>query len=144
MEKAFTHTTQHVIGYGRAAAHGLGLKRGSIPYYVVLLVVGFAVSGLLHCGGDAMFGLRRLGSSLFIFQIQAFGIALEQSVLYTAKQLNWSIPGVRVVGFCWVILWFYFTAIGFISDQIENGVADGAFLPFSPIGALFSACGVSV
>ena len=141
---AYILVRQHVIGYGRAAARGFGFQRGSVLYYVVLLIVGFGVSGLLHCGGDAMFGLRRLGSSLFIFQIQAFGIALEQSVIYTAKRLNWTIPGGRAIGFCWVIVWFYFTASEFMSAQIETGVADEGFLPFSPIGLLLSACGVSV
>ncbi|KIY70094.1 hypothetical protein CYLTODRAFT_348246 [Cylindrobasidium torrendii FP15055 ss-10] len=130
--------SRHVIGYGKAASKALGLEPRSTLSYVVLLLVGFFVSGLIHCGGDAMFGWREFGDSMFIFQIQALGILAEKAFANTVQRLGIR-PGVvltRAVGFAWVAAWFWLTARMFVVSCIKKGLADTFITPISVVGPL--------
>ncbi|KAF9014507.1 hypothetical protein BDZ89DRAFT_1076557 [Hymenopellis radicata] len=129
-----TRVTCH--GLWQSHVHALGFKRGSVPAYITLLIVGFIVSGILHCGGDAMFGLNRFGA----------GIAFEQAVMHLGWRLGIR-PGFyagRLIGYLWVLQWFRFTASEFIDSQIRGGAGHHDIVPVSVVRPLLRICGVSV
>lgn len=137
---------KHVMGYGKATSMALGFKRGSVPAYITLLFVGFIVSGILHCGGDAMFGLNRFGQSMYIFFIQAAGIAFEQAVMLFGWRLGIR-PGFyagRLIGYLWVLQWFRFTASDFIDSQIRGGAGHHDIVPVSVVRPLLRLGGVNI
>ena len=88
------------------------------------LYVAFFVSGLVHQAGDCMFEKRILYRSLNFFLLQAAAITFEDFFIYVAKRFlrwwdikltlgksdeSWTETFVRVLGYCWVVLWLCFT-----------------------------------
>ena len=116
---------QTVSGLGKLVANRiLKIPRGTNASFYTQLYVAFFVSGLIHQAGDCLFEKRIVYRSLNFFLLQAVAITFEDFVIYIAKRflLRWGIkltPGkageswtemfVRVMGYCWVVVWFCFS-----------------------------------
>ena len=129
-------------GLGKLVANKfLKFPRGTNRSSYAQLYIAFFLSGLLHFAGDFMIEKRMVYRSFKFFLLQAVGITFEDFVIYIAKRLlrwrgiefkpgkadeSWAEAVVRVVGYCWVTLWFYWTlpmwldelsALGFSSQD---------------------------
>ena len=129
-------------GLGRLIANKfLRFPRGTNRSSYTQLYIAFFLSGLLHFAGDYMIEKRLVYRSFKFFILQAVAITFEDFVIYIAKHLlrwrgielkpekaggSWAEVVVRVVGYCWVTLWFCLTfpiwldepnAIGFSSTD---------------------------
>ena len=111
-----------VAGLGKLVANKfLKFPRGTNRSSYTQLYVAFFLSGLLHFSGDYIFEKRIVYRSFKFFLLQAVAITLEDFVIYVAKRLfrqrgielkpgkadeSWAEAVVRVIGYCWVTLWF--------------------------------------
>ena len=111
-----------VAGLGRFVANKvLKVPRGTNWSSYIQLYIAFFLSGLLHSAGDFMFERRLVYRSFKFFLLQAVAITFEDFVIYITKRLlrqrgvelkpgkvDESSVGavVRVIGYCWVTLWF--------------------------------------
>ena len=103
-------------GLGRLVANKLlKLPRGSNRSSYTQLYIAFFLSGIIHSSADFMLEKRMVYRSFTFFLLQAVAITFEDFVIYTAKRLLRRggaelKPGVeiavRVIGYCWVTLWF--------------------------------------
>ena len=116
------HVDQTFSGLGKLVANEfLKFPRGTNLSSYAQLYIGFFLSGLLHCSGDFMIEKRVVYRSFNFFFLQAVAITFEDFVIYIAKGLlrrrrvelntgkddeSWAGAVVRVVGYCWVTLWF--------------------------------------
>ena len=112
-------------GLGRLVANKLlKLPRGSNRSSYTQLYIAFFLSAIIHSSGDFMLEKRMVYRSFKFFLLQAVAITLEDFVIYIAKRLlrrrgaelkpgmdneSWVETAVRVVGYCWVTLWFCLT-----------------------------------
>jgi len=131
-----------VSGFGRLVANKLlKFPRGTNLSSYTQLYTAFLISALLHFAGDFMLEKRLAYHSFKFFLLQAVVITFEDFAVYIAKRLlrlggiqlkpgrvdeNWAEVVVRVMGYCWVTLWFCLTlpvwldepnTIGFISGD---------------------------
>ena len=113
------------MGLGRLVANKLlKFPRGTIRSSCTQLYIAFFLSGLLHFAGDIMVQEELVYYSFKFFLLQAVAITFEHVVIYIAKRslrqrgiefdtenVNGSWGGVvlRVIGYCWVTLWFCLT-----------------------------------
>ena len=111
-----------VAGIGKLVANKLlRFPRGSNRSSYTQLYVAFFLSGLIHSSGDFMLEKRVLSCSFKFFLLQAVAITFEDFIVYMAKRLlrregielvpgrideSWVEVTVRVIGYCWVTLWF--------------------------------------
>jgi len=108
-------------GLGKLVANRFfKFPRGSNRSSYAQLYVAFFLSGVFHFTGDFTLGKRAVSRSFKFFPLQAVGITVEDFVIYIAQRLlrrrgielkpgqadeSWGGVVVRVVGYCWVILW---------------------------------------
>jgi len=116
---------QTLVGLGRLIANEfLKFPRGTNRSSYTQLYVVFFLSGLVHFGGDFIVERRMVYGSFKFSLLQAVAITFEDLVIYiTKRSLRWggielkpgrddeSWAGVvaRIVGYCWVTLWFCWT-----------------------------------
>ena len=109
-------------GLGRLVANKLlKFPRGSNRSSYTQLYIAFTLSGLLHFSGDFMFEKRMVYYSFKFFLLQAVAITFEDIAIHIAKRIlrrrgvevkpekadeSWAELVARVVGYCWVTLWF--------------------------------------
>ena len=109
-------------GVGKFVANDvLKFPRGTNLSSYTQLYVGFLMSGIIHSLGDYLAERRVVLRSIKYFLLHAMAITFEDIVIYVAKRSLLLVgikltPGkldgtrigaiVRVVGYCWVILWF--------------------------------------
>ena len=125
------------MGFGRLVANRLlkfphGTNRSSYTQ----LYVAFFLSGVIHTAGDFMFEKRMVYYSFKFFLLQAVAITFEGLVICIAKGLlrqrgiefkpersDGSFGGavLRVVGYCWVTLWFCLTLPVWIDEPSTKG-----------------------
>ena len=114
-----------VVGLGRFVANKtLRFPRGTNRSSYTQLYVAFFLSGLIHFSGDFMVEKRMVYRSFKFFPLQAVGITFEDFVIYIAKRLlrwgrielkpgkageSWAEVVVRIIGYCWITLWFTLT-----------------------------------
>lgn len=113
-----------VVPHNRFVARTLlRLPRGSFLSALVQLLVAFALSALLHVGGDYK-AVRRLDISWLFFVSQAFAIAAEDLVFRLFAWTSVSIPvwARRLVGYIWVVAWFTFSVPWILGPWIEMGM----------------------
>ena len=111
-----------IVGLGRLVANKIfkfprGTKRSSCTQ----LYAAFFLSGVIHSAGDLMLEKRVVYRSFNFFFLQAVAITFESFFIYIAKHLlrrggielkpekaGGILAGVvvRVLGYCWVTLWF--------------------------------------
>ena len=109
-------------GLGRLVANKFfKFPRGTNRSSYTQLYVAFFLSGIIHFAGDFMLEKRMVYCSPKFFLFQAIAITFEDLVIYIAKRSlrrggielkpggadeSWAEVVVRVVGYCWVTLWF--------------------------------------
>ena len=99
----------------------LKFPRGSNKSSYTQLYIAFFISGLFHFGGDFILEKRLVSHSFKWFFLQAVAITFEDFVIFITKHLlrrgevelkpgkadeSWVEAVVRVIGYCWVMLWF--------------------------------------
>lgn len=87
------------------------------------LYIGFFLSGIIHMGGDCM-----VMQDLFVFftvrffLLQAVAITVEDFVQWFTKswrlKMGWTS---KAVGFCWVLVWFSWSAPLWFDYLNKNG-----------------------
>ena len=112
-------------GLGRLVANKfLGFPRGTNRSSYTQLYLAFLLSGLLHFAGDFMFERRMVYRSFKVCLLQAVVITFEDLIIHVATRLlgrrgielrpgrtnkHWAETVTRVIGYCWVTLWFCLT-----------------------------------
>ncbi|KAF9650495.1 hypothetical protein BDM02DRAFT_1382275 [Thelephora ganbajun] len=112
-------------GLGRLVANKfLKFPRGTNRSSYAQLYTAFFLSGIFHFAADFMFEKRMVYRSFNFFFLQAVAITFEDFVIYIVKGLllrrgielkpgkvhgSWAEVVVRVIGYCWVIIWFCLT-----------------------------------
>ncbi|PCH37581.1 hypothetical protein WOLCODRAFT_140944 [Wolfiporia cocos MD-104 SS10] len=126
---------RYTTSTGKWACRLLGLKPGTWASSYTQLYVGFAVSGLMHCGGDLMVRPSIYGASLTYFIAQAVAISVEDAIIDVAKRTRLRCPELltRCLGYAWVFLWLGISTPWLFNWTIQAGVSDKQRLPFSLI-----------
>src|SRR5258708_7187202 len=112
-------------GLGRLIANKiLKFPRGTNRSSYTQLYVAFFLSSVIHCSGEFMFERRVVYLSFKFFFLQALVVTFEDFVIYVANRLlvrrgielkpgkadeSWAEAVLRVLGYCWVTLWFCWT-----------------------------------
>jgi hypothetical protein len=112
-------------GLGRLVANKvLKFPRGTNRSSYTQLYVAFFLSAVIHASGEFMFEKRLVYRSFKFFLLQALVVTFEDFVFYAAKRLlssrgielkpgradeSWLEAVLRVLGYCWVTLWFCWT-----------------------------------
>jgi len=127
-------------GLGKLIANKLKLPPGSNQSSYTQLYVAFFLSGILHFSGDFVLEKRMVYRSFKFFLLQAVAITFEDLVIYIAKRLlrrgevelkpgrvdeSWAETAVRVMGYCWVTLWFCLTLPVWVDEL--NSIGVGSF-----------------
>ncbi|KAF9777635.1 membrane bound O-acyl transferase family-domain-containing protein [Thelephora terrestris] len=126
-----------VAGLGKLVANKtLKFPRGTKRSSYVQLYLAFFLSGIFHFAGDFMYEKRFVSRSFKFFLLQAVAITFEDFVLSLAKRYlpqsgiesklrdagwSWLEVVVRVVGYCWVILWFCLTVPVWMDESSAAG-----------------------
>ena len=99
------------------------------------LYVGFAISGLLHCGGDLMVDPSLFGASFPFFFSQAVAITFEDAVIESVRRSGIKVPLVlaRTVGYVWAIAWLSISWPWLFNWKLYAGVTESQHLPISLI-----------
>lgn len=104
----------------------LKFPRGTNRSSYAQLYVAFFVSGIIHLAGDFIAEKRVVYRAIYFFLLQAVVITVEDFVIYLAKGLLrqvqeetqlklgkegrfWLEAAVKIIGYCWVTLWFCLT-----------------------------------
>ncbi|CCM03052.1 uncharacterized protein FIBRA_05171 [Fibroporia radiculosa] len=135
---------RYATSIGKMFCHLMSIRAGSWGSSYTQLYVGFAVSGLMHCGGDFMVG-RPLASFPF-FVAQAIAISLEDAAIYAAKRVGLTLPERlgRLIGYIWVFTWLYISIPWYLDWAVKAGAVDTRSLPFSLTVLLASSVASSV
>lgn len=98
--------------------------RGTNRSSYAQLYIAFFLSGVIHFAGDFMANQRVVYHSFKFFLLQALAITVEDFIVYIGKHVlfrrgiklnpgradeNWADAVARVMGYCWVTLWFCYT-----------------------------------
>ena len=124
-----------IVGLGKLVANKfLKFPRGTNWSSYTQLYIAFFLSALIHFSGDFMFEKRLVYRSFKFFLLQAVAITVEDFVIYSTKRLlhwrgielklgkadeSWAEAVLRVIGYCWVTLWFCFT-VPMILDELNT------------------------
>ncbi|EED84098.1 predicted protein [Postia placenta Mad-698-R] len=131
---------RYTASMGKACCRLLGLRQGSWASSYTQLYVGFAVSGLMHCGGDFMVSPKLFGASFPFFIAQAAAISLEDAVVGLAKRtgLQAQCPDglVHALGYVWVFVWLNMSVPWYLNWLMRAGVIDTSRMPFSLVTML--------
>lgn len=115
-----------LAGLGRLVANKmLKFPNGTNRSSYTQLYIAFFLSAAIHFVGDSMFRKRVAYYSFKFMLLQAVAITFEDLAIYIAKRFlpqkgieinpgradeSWAGAVVRVMGYCWVTLWFCVTA----------------------------------
>ena len=118
------------------------IPRGTILSSYAQLYVVFYLSGIMHLGlfgGDYTFQRRVTEGTMKFFLIQAVAITFEDLVIRIAKRLplfrgtkptsgkdnGFRVRAVvRVIGYCWVVLWLCFSLPIWLDELCAMGLYD--------------------
>ena len=126
-----------LVGFGRLVANKIfkfprGTKRSSCTQ----LYVAFFLSAVIHSTGDFMLEKRVVYRSFKFFFFQSIAVTFEGFFIYTAKLLlrrggielkpekageSWVEVVARIIGYCWVTLWFCLTLPGWVDEPNALG-----------------------
>ena len=125
----------------------MGLQPGNWQSHYTQLYVGFAVSGLLHCGGDLMVNPSRklFGASFPFFFSQAVAITFEDAVIGLVRRSGVKVSPVlaRAVGYAWVVAWLCISAPWMTNWMLRAGTIDTQHVPVSLIDRIAPSLGAS-
>jgi hypothetical protein len=122
-------------GLGKLVANKiLRFPRGTNLSSYTQLYFAFFMSAVFHFAGEFMYERRMVYRSFKFFPLQAVAITFEDFIIFIAKRLvlpkrfnpgnhneSWAEAVIRVVGYCWVILWFCLTLPGYIDGASLAG-----------------------
>ncbi|TFY67107.1 hypothetical protein EVJ58_g1852 [Rhodofomes roseus] len=125
---------------GKLVCRVLSLRSGSWASSYTQLYVGFAVSGLIHCGGDFMVNRKLVGVSFPFFISQAVAITVEDAAIGAAHRARLRLPAglVHLIGYIWVFIWMNISCPWYIDWSLREGVIDVDRVPFSLISLVSS------
>lgn len=139
---------QLTAGFGKASCRALGLQSGTWQSRYTQLYVGFAVSGLLHCGGDLLVdpSHKLFGASFPFFFSQAVAITFEDAVIALVRRSGVKVPQVlaRAVGYAWAVAWLCLSAPWLINWTLRAGIIDMNRIPISLVDRVAPSLGTSV
>ncbi|KAI8990714.1 membrane bound O-acyl transferase family-domain-containing protein [Trametes punicea] len=120
----------------RALTNALGFKKGTNASSYTQLYTAFALSGLIHVGGDVMCGPPYVDKSLVFFLANAVAITFEDAVIAMGRRFLNLGPGptrwMKWVGYIWVVTWFYIVAPLHVDWMLHlPGAIHEELLPFS-------------
>ena len=135
---------QLTSGFGKAACNTLGLQPGTWQSRYTQLYGGFAVSGLIHCGGELMVDPSLFGVSFPFYFYQAVAITFEDAVIELVRRSDVKVsqPLARLVGYTWAMLWLCKSAPWLITWMLRIGVIDSDRMSVSVIDRLAPHLGV--
>lgn len=114
----------------------LRLPRGSFIARYTKIFITFSLSGLLHAIAELGGGLALQDSgTLRFFCTQVLGIMIEDSVQVAYRSLcnrsvpHRSAPWMKVIGYAWVLMFFFWSTPAWLYPNAAKGAAQG-FLPF--------------
>ena len=126
-----------LTGLGRLVANKMfKFPRGTNLSSYTQLYVAFFLSAVFHFAGEFTYERRIVYRSFKFFILQAVAITLEDFVVYLSKRFLlqrgikfspggadecWTEAVVRVVGYCWVILWFCLTLPVYVDEASAAG-----------------------
>ncbi|KIL63497.1 hypothetical protein M378DRAFT_164366 [Amanita muscaria Koide BX008] len=115
------------VSHGRFLAYELlHLHRKSKVAYLVQLYTTFAITALIHVGGEYTFlGYWSHRHALRFFLLQPIAITVEEFVIQTGRNLSIQGPW-RLLGYLWVLAWLTYTVPGWIEPLLRGGLADTA------------------
>ncbi|CCM06211.1 uncharacterized protein FIBRA_08455 [Fibroporia radiculosa] len=125
---------------GKVACRLFNLQSGSWASSYLQLYVAFAISGLIHCGGDFMANPALFGASFPFYISQAIAITFEDVAIGVAKrtQIRWSELFARRVGYAWVLISQVVLSTLYLNWLMRAGLAARDRMSFSLIDALGS------
>ncbi|KJA15496.1 hypothetical protein HYPSUDRAFT_48332 [Hypholoma sublateritium FD-334 SS-4] len=104
----------------------LRLPGGTFKTYFKLFG-SFAISGLIHYGGDYMLFQNWSGKSMRFFVLQAVAITFEDIVVALAARLGFATQQNAVfkfIGFIWVFAWFTYSLPIWLDPIVHAGTMD--------------------
>ena len=127
-------------GVGRLVANKVfRFPRGTNRSSYTQLYVAFFLSGAIHVSGQFVFEKRLSFPTLNFFLLQAVAITFEDFVIYITKRFlrprgielnpgkadeSWVETVLRVMGYCWVTLWFCWSLPIWIDELSSTGFND--------------------
>ena len=114
----------------------LKFPRGTNRSAYTQLYVAFFLSAVFHFAGEFTYERRLVYRSFWFFLLQAVAITVEDLAIYTSKHLllqagikfspgkpgeSWAEAAVRVMGYCWVVLWFCCTLPIYVDEASVAG-----------------------
>ncbi|KZT01615.1 uncharacterized protein LAESUDRAFT_663582 [Laetiporus sulphureus 93-53] len=134
---------QYTTSIGKLVCHLFRLQPGSWMSSRTQLYAGFAVSGLMHSGGDLMVSPSLLGASFPFYFSQAFAISFEDAVISAARRskLVMRCPQtlLRCVGYAWVLTWTVISAPLYLTWTVRAGISNENRVSFSLLSFVVSA-----
>ncbi|PCH41661.1 hypothetical protein WOLCODRAFT_101014 [Wolfiporia cocos MD-104 SS10] len=132
---------RHTATLGKRVCRVIGLQPGSWASSYTQLYIGFAVSGLVHCGGDLMVQPSAYGSSFKFFIAQAVAISLEDAVIALARRsgVRYSHMMSHFLGYIWVFTWLCISTPWLVRCLEKVGIIEIHRMPFSLITALIQS-----
>lgn len=126
---------QFLSAHGKFVARRvLHFKAGTNASAYAQLYTAFFLSGAMHCTGEHIIGLPWANSGCMrFFLLQALAITVEDGVTAVGRRLGiQSGQRFRVLGYAWVVAWFYCTLAMWFDPMGSQGLwhtFTGTFLP---------------
>ncbi len=116
---------QLVTGHTDFFAQVLRLPKGLFKTYFKLFG-SFAISGLIHYGGDYMLLQNWSGTSMQFFILQAVAITFEDMVIAVAARFGHTQQNTvfKVIGYMWVFAWFTYSLPMWLEPIVHAGTMD--------------------
>jgi hypothetical protein len=127
-----------LAGLGKLVANKIfNFPRGTNRSSYTQLYVAFLLSAVFHFAGEFMYEKRMVYRSFKFFPLQAVAITFEDLIIYLSKRLlllcgakinpgganeSWVEAAVRVIGYCWVTLWFCLTVPMYLDEASAGGM----------------------
>lgn len=121
----YCYCSQLLTGHMDFFARILRLPKGTFKTYFKLFG-SFAISGLIHYGGDYMLFQNWSGTSMRFFFLQAVAITFEDIVIAFAAHLGFTQQNTafKCIGFFWVFAWFTYSLPMWIDPVVHAGTMD--------------------
>ena len=121
----YFYRSQLLTGHTDFFAQVLRLPKGTFKTYFKLFG-SFAISGLIHYGGDYMLFQNWSGTSMRFFVLQAVAITFEDMVIALAARFGHTQQNTvsRFIGYIWVFAWFTYSLPMWLDPIVHAGTMD--------------------
>ncbi|TFY61676.1 hypothetical protein EVJ58_g4371 [Rhodofomes roseus] len=130
-------------GIGKAFCCALGLRPGTWASSYTQLYAGFAISGLIHCGGDLMVDPSLFGASFPFYILQAVAITFEDAIIGIVRRSGVKVPRLlaHLIGYTWAISWLCICAPWSVNWSLKSGIVFTDRIPLSLIDRVIPGLG---